>query len=71
MHTKGGLCLIVPVPICQSIEEGTNSFYVFVVSVNLILVILPQTLFVGGNTVFMLSVRMSVTFCFLNILKNH
>ena len=35
----------------------------------------PQTLFVGGYTVFTLSerttVRVSVTFCFLNILKNH
>ena len=35
----------------------------------------PQTVFVGGYTVFMLSDRptnrVSVTFCFLNILKNH
>ena len=35
----------------------------------------PQTVFVGGYTVFTLSVRVcvrvSVTFCFLNILKNH
>ena len=39
----------------------------------------PQTMFVGGYTVFRLSVRpierksdsASVTFCFLNILKNH
>ena len=39
----------------------------------------PQTMFVGGYTVFTLSERptertserVSVTFCFLNILKNH
>ena len=39
----------------------------------------PQTVFVGGYTVFTLSVRpnerpsecVSVTFCFLNILENH
>ena len=35
----------------------------------------PQTVFVGGYTVFTLSDRpsecVSVTFCFLNILENH
>ena len=31
----------------------------------------PQTLFVVGYTVFTLSVRASVTLCFLNILKSH
>ena len=35
----------------------------------------PQTVFVGGYTVFTLSdrptVRVSVTFCFLNNFKNH
>ena len=42
-------------------------------------IITPKTVFVGGYSVFMLSVRLSVcpsmcvsvTFCFLNILKSH
>ena len=40
-----------------------------------VLIIPPQTMFVGGYTVFTLSVlpcmRVSVTFCFLYNFKNH
>ena len=31
----------------------------------------PQTVFVGGYSVFTLYVCVSIKFCFLNILKNH
>ena len=67
-------CVLYPLtPHFYIIKLGFTGVYI------IFLLYPPQTVFVGGYTVFMLSESpsdrptdsVSVTFCFLNILKNH
>ena len=57
--------------------DGNDSCAIvsYIVQKVLMLLYSPQTVFVGGYTVFTVSVRpnesVSVTFCFLNIWKSH
>ena len=65
---NGNILRIQNLVLC--LEPYTRQYFVFIP---------PQTVFVGGYTVFTLSVRpnertnesVSLTFCFLNILKSH
>ena len=63
-------------PICSTVKiEKCHEKPCFFHMRKLQIIIPPQTVFVGGYTVFTLSdrptVHVSVTFCFLNNFKNH